>query len=245
MEFFFELYDNLPRQGPGSDSATRKALAMIPDLPERPAILDIGCGTGAQTLILAEQTRGYITAVDFHPPYLEILKKRAKTRGLDPYITTMEADMNELAFPNESFDLIWSEGAIYIMGFANALQKLTPMLKPGCCMMMSEIVYFCDDCPEELTTFFKQECPDMMNIKQNLRMIESTGYRVIDHFSLPEQTWWDSYYTHLDQRVKLFENQALSDEQRSFLELTRQEIDLFRRFGTMYGYEYFIVQPIH
>ncbi len=150
--------------------------------------------------------------------------------------------MNELDFPASSFDLIWSEGAIYIMGFANGLHKCRPMLKPGGYLMFSEIVYFKEDCPDDLISFWKQECPEMTTVKENLKLIEGAGYRVIDHFPLPEQAWWDSYYTHLEKRVIDFANRPLSDEERDFLQETRFEIELFRKYGNLYGYEYFVMK---
>ena len=53
MEYFFELFGDLPRQGPGCGEATLRALELLKDLPPQPKVLDIGCGSGMQTLILA------------------------------------------------------------------------------------------------------------------------------------------------------------------------------------------------
>lgn len=117
MELFFELFSDLPRQGPGDSACTRRALSLIPPLSPADRILDIGCGTGAQTMELARNSPASIVAVDFHPPYIEELKRRAAQSGIDARVRPCVGDMTHLDFPPHEFDLVWSEGAIYIMGF--------------------------------------------------------------------------------------------------------------------------------
>jgi hypothetical protein len=53
IELSVNLHRGLPRLGPGSDTTTLQTLAYCDGLPPAPAILDIGCGTGAQNLVLA------------------------------------------------------------------------------------------------------------------------------------------------------------------------------------------------
>lgn len=61
---FFELHAGLARQGPGADAHTRRAFALVGDLPPAPVIVDVGCGPGMQTLELARLTRSTVHAVD-------------------------------------------------------------------------------------------------------------------------------------------------------------------------------------
>ncbi|NRA02079.1 MAG: hypothetical protein HRU00_05690 [Myxococcales bacterium] len=61
IEVFWKLHQGLPKQGPGSDASTRRALALVPELPSAPRILDLGCGPGRQTLVLARETGGQLT----------------------------------------------------------------------------------------------------------------------------------------------------------------------------------------
>ncbi len=129
MSRFWRLRSGLPREGPGSDESTRKALQSVAaSLPEAPRILDVGCGPGMQTLVLARETGGHVTAVDRHQPFLDELNRRGARDGLTDRITAVNASMSALDFPDGGFDLIWSEGAIYIMGFAggpDTLRSLT------------------------------------------------------------------------------------------------------------------------
>jgi ubiquinone/menaquinone biosynthesis C-methylase UbiE len=115
LEFFWEIHSNLPREGPGDDASTRTAFFMLTDLPKAPRILDVGCGPGMQTLELARITDGPITALDTHQPFLDELTKRATKAGVADRITTMRESMFAMSFSAGSFDIIWSEGAIYFI----------------------------------------------------------------------------------------------------------------------------------
>jgi ubiquinone/menaquinone biosynthesis C-methylase UbiE len=110
-EVFYELFSDIPRQGPGSDEYTRKAYMSLPDLALQPNILDVGCGSGMQTLELARISTGTITALDNYQPFLDDLRRRAQSAGLDNKIDILNGSMFELPFARGTFDLIWSEGA--------------------------------------------------------------------------------------------------------------------------------------
>ena len=122
LEVFFEVQRGLPRQGPGSNDSTIRALELCSELPENPTVLDIGCGPGMQTMALAKACSGRIIAVDTCDEYLDELRQRVRQAGLADRVEVKNADMVELGLPEESFDLIWSEGAAYIMGVSSALQ---------------------------------------------------------------------------------------------------------------------------
>ncbi|WNZ62374.1 class I SAM-dependent methyltransferase [Myxococcus sp. MxC21-1] len=99
---FFTVYGNLPRHGPGSDDCTREALRRLPPLPPHPRVVDLGCGAGAQTLVLAEALRTRVIAVDLHRPFLDQLQARARERGLDALVEIQQQDMGALSLPEAS-----------------------------------------------------------------------------------------------------------------------------------------------
>src|SRR5260370_30240466 len=131
MSIFRELTEGLPRQAPGSAEATLRALAMARGLPERPRILDVGCGPGAQTIELARTTGGWIVAVDIRQRFLDELTERAGAAGVLPQVTTINSSMFDMDFDDASFNLIWSEGAVYIAAFSAGLRAWLRFLKPG------------------------------------------------------------------------------------------------------------------
>ena len=125
----YEAFNSdLPRQGPGDNNSTKKAFSYITGLPSNPSILDVGCGTGMQTLELARLTKGNILALDNHQPFLDELEKRSKIQNLSRRIKTINLSMFEMKFNSNSFDVIWSEGAAYIYGFEKALDDWQPFL---------------------------------------------------------------------------------------------------------------------
>jgi ubiquinone/menaquinone biosynthesis C-methylase UbiE len=114
FQLLIDLHKKANRQGPGGGAESEKALhlAMI-DRTAPLKIADIGCGTGASTLLLARLLNARITAVDFLQDFLDVLKGRAERMGLSDKIRTLCCSMDNLPFEDEEYDVIGSEGAIY------------------------------------------------------------------------------------------------------------------------------------
>lgn len=243
MDIFFELHQDLPREGPGDNPSTRKALALLVDLPPRPLILDIGCGPGMQTVELARCTNGKIIAIDTHQPFLEKLKQRAQAEGLSDKITTINMSMFALDFEAKSFDAIWSEGAIYIMGFEQGLRACQPLLKPGGYVAVSEICWLRPQPPSEVQTFWAANYPGMRTVEENLEIVRAAGYREVGNFVLPPSAWWEGYYTPQAARIAMLRTKYRDDvEAIQLLDESQLEIDLYRKYSDWYGYVFYIMQ---
>ncbi|KDR95121.1 Methyltransferase domain-containing protein [Peptoclostridium litorale DSM 5388] len=242
-KLFFEIHSNLPREGPGLNECTRKAFQAIPDLPDEPEILDVGCGPGMQTIELAKISSGNITAIDNHQPYLEVLEKTAQKEGLAENIKTMNVSMFEMDFERNSFDLIWAEGAIYIIGVEKGLNYWKQFLRPGGYMAFTEVSWLREDRPKELQQFWDEAYPAIKGIDANIALIEKCGYKVIEHFILPEKAWWRDYYNPLEKRLIMLREKYKSDNQAiEMIEQEEIEIELYRRYSNWYGYVFYIVQ---
>ena len=131
MEFMFSFYRRVHRKARGSEASTRQALSRLDGIPPEPRVVEFGCGSGAAALVLAETPRARVTAVDFHQPYFDDLNARAARAGVARRIRTVRADMADPPFPDGSFDLVWSEGAIYLVGFEQGLTLGPPSLLPA------------------------------------------------------------------------------------------------------------------
>lgn len=109
--------------------------------------------------------------------------------------------MTNLVFKENQFGLIWAEDSIYIIGFANGLQKIKSFLKPNGYAIFSDMNWFKDIPPPELVKFFAKECPDMISVEKNIHLIEDKGYQLIHYSKLDESAFWDPYYIPLENRL--------------------------------------------
>ncbi len=246
MDIFFEIHKNLPREGPGDPESTLKALSFVPELPEEGKILDIACGPGMQTMDLAGSTRAKIEALDTHQPFIEVLEKKILEAGLSHRIQTRKHSMFNLDYKEGSFDLIWSEGAIYIMGFEKGLKEWKKYLKPGGHLAVSEVSWLKKEISNEPRAFWGKHYPEIGTISKNIKIIEHSGYVPVAHFILPEKSWWKFYYTPMIQRIEelRMEHQGKPDWEHA-LEEELEEVELFRNYGAEYGYVFYIMKKIH
>jgi len=239
---FFEIHTELPREGPGKDAFTRQAFEMLPPLLE-PKILDIGCGPGQQTLELARLSGGEVVALDMHQPYLDVLTEKIKGAGLSDLIKAVKGSMFDLNFPEESFDIIWAEGSIYIVGFAEGLKTWKRFLKPHGFLCVTEVAWLRADPPQEIQNFWEEGYPGITTIAENLNTVRKCGYDLIGHFVLPEEAWWDEYYAPLEKRIRMLQAKFQDDEPAlATLSGELLEIDLYRHYSSWYGYVFFLMQ---
>jgi SAM-dependent methyltransferase len=242
-EILYELFSGNPRQGPGSNECTRKAYSMCRELPAKPEILDVGCGSGTQTLELARISPGRITALDNYQPLLDQAIKRAQAEGLDGKITTVNLSMFELPFAAGTFDLIWSEGAIFIMGFEKGLREWKPLLKKGGYIVVSDLSLIRTDAPQELLDYLASMDPNIQHTDGNKKIIRQAGYTEVGDFILPASGWRDDFYTPLQERIHLLRRKYEGDaEAQGFLDTAQKEIDIFNLYNAYYSYVFYIMQ---
>jgi len=210
QDVFWKLHEGLPKQGPGSDASTLRALALAGELPSAPRILDLGCGTGRQSLTLARATGGHVTAVDVWAPSLAVLRERAARAGLGAQIETVQQSMGALDLRGRIFDLVWCESAVYTIGFDAALRAWRPLLVPGGALAVSELAWLRADPPERARRFWAGGYPAMRAHEANLRALADSGYLLADSFTLPDTDWEDGYYAELARRIPRCERDTLN-----------------------------------
>lgn len=211
MEAFFKLHCDIPREGPGSDGSTFRAIEMLQPLGSGATILDVGCGPGRQSLVLAQRLAGHVTAIDLHQPFLDRLDAEAHRRGLSGRIKTMNVQMDALPFPEGSFDLIWAEGAAYIIGISQSLKIWRQLLKPTGQIGLTELTWLTETPPSEATQYWADNYPQMTTAKENERKIRAEGFDILDTFVLPPSDWWDEYLTPIKRQIESLRSQAAHD----------------------------------
>ena len=238
-----ELFSGLPRQGPGSTASTLQALGLVPGVGPQTRVLDVGCGTGAQTLVLAQHSPAHIVAVDIHPPFIDELNHTARELGIAHRLQARVADMRQLDFANDAFDLIWSEGAIYHMGVEAGLRDWCRLLRRNGHVALTQLCRQKSGPPAECAEFWNRGYPAIRDTSTLQGAIEACGYETVGHFPLPASAWWDDYYRPLQDNVTTFRrrHQDAPDAQEP-ADRCQREIDIWHAHSEFYGYEFFVLR---
>lgn len=246
FSLLIDLHKDAERQGPGSDAMTDKALRLAGLNQQTPLeILDIGCGTGASALVLAGNLDAHITAVDFLPDFLEVLETRARETGVADKITTVCCSMDELPFAEGQFDVIWSEGAIYNIGFAKGVSAWRRFLKPGGLLAASEITWLTAERPQELQYYWNNAYPEIDTASAKIGVLEQSGYLPLGYFPLPGACWLEHYYTPMQSRFEDFlARHGHSEDAAAVVEEEKNEIELYRKFRAFYSYGFYLARKI-
>lgn len=238
---FDMLHDGLPRQGPGSDQTTMRAIGMLPELSERPRIIDIACGPGRHTVMLTKHFQCPVLAIDTHAGYLKMLRELAQTQGVDELIETLQLDMKDIHERNESYDLIWCEGAIYILGFEEGLKRWQPILNKNACIALTEISWLTADPAPAIAEYWRAGYPGIRTTEENINRAEGQGFILVNSFVLPASDWWDHYYHPLRKRANELKIEYAKDEAvMSVVDDMCEEIEMYERYGNQYGYVFYI-----
>lgn len=244
LQLLIDLHADGLRQGPGGDDETRLAVALSGlEGSANLRIADIGCGTGASTLVLAQTLDAHITAVDFLPDFLAKLDAAAARAGLADRITTLCASMEELPFAGGSLDAIWSEGAIYNMGFAAGIEAWRKYLRTGGIIAVSELTWLTNERPGELQTHWEREYPEVATAAAKMATLERLGFSPLGYFPLPEHCWLDNYYRPMQQRFSAYlQRHKDSDAAKSIVQAEEIEIALYERYRDFVSYGYYVAR---
>jgi SAM-dependent methyltransferase len=245
FEFFLQFHRDVPRQGPGTTEATADAFRRIQHLlPPEPRILDLACGGGGQTLTLAGLTRGAILAVDNHEPFLQELRRHVVERGLEGQVTAQVGDMNALALPPRSFDLVWCEGALWVTGFERGLGIIRDLLRGPGLSVVSEAVWLrpTEEIPRDVFEFWTGAYPTMAGLEASLAMARKVGFEVLDHFTLAAEGW-AAYVDPVERRMnEVLAKHAGDPDAEKAAEAERREFAMFRKNRGWFGYEFFLLK---
>ncbi len=235
-----DFFLSLDRQGPGSPEATLRALSFIEGLDDSSHIADIGCGTGGQTMTLAAATRGQITGIDLFPKFIDRFNEQAWEQGVRDRVQGVVGSMDELPFEPCSLDLVWSEGAIYNIGFERGLGYWRQFLRPGGWIAVTENTWFTEERPAEVEEFWNAASPEIDTIPRKIAAMQRAGYEFIAAFALPEQCWEDFYAPYPQAREIFMRKHAESAAAEAFVDSERLEKSLWDKYKAYYGYVFYI-----
>ena len=239
---YFKL---LERQGPGSPEATLKALSFINNLTVQSLIADLGCGTGGQTMVLAQHTPGSITGLDFFPEFIECFNRNAEKLNLQDRVKGVVGSMDALSFEKESLDLIWSEGAIYNIGFERGLNEWRKYLKTGGYVAVSESSWFTEERPAEIHDFWMSVYAEIDTIPNKVAQIQKAGYIPVATFILPEYCWTENYFTPLVKAREIFSRKYDGNKTvEELISFQHHEAELYRKYKEFYGYVFYIAKKM-
>jgi ubiquinone/menaquinone biosynthesis C-methylase UbiE len=202
---------------------TRKAFRLLPKLIKH-RILDIGCGSGVPTIELARLSKGEVMGLDIDQSLLDELNRKIEVEGLSNCVTTRKCSMFEMDFPDESFDIIWAEGSISVIGFERGLKEWRRLLKPGGFLVVHA---------------------ETRKMSSKLKKILGFGYKLWDQLSLPEDVHWTEYYRPLEIQIK--ELRAKYRNNLGALQILRKhqnEIDMVKRSPRKFSSAFYIIQKL-
>lgn len=245
FKLIYDFFAGMERQGPGSPEATLKALSFVGCLTGDSLIADIGCGTGGQTRVLARHAPGRITGLDLSPDFIDVFNRRARQEGLQDRVKGITGSMEALPFREGELDLIWSEGAVYNIGFERGLNEWRRFLKPGGYLVVSESSWFTDKRPKEIQDFWMDAYPEMDTLPNQVAKVHKAGYLPVAVFILPENCWTEHYFAMKAAAGEDFLARHAGDKMAGeFCAFQRHEEELYRKYKEHYGYVFFIARKV-
>lgn len=241
MSLIGNYFGRLERQGPGSSESTLRALSFIDNSWTELTIADLGCGTGGQTMILAQNTKASITGLDINYDFIEKFNTNAKRLGVQNRVKGIVGSMDNLPFASEEFDVIWSEGAIATIGFQEGVNYWRKFLKTEGFIALTYESWISDERPAEIEKFWTDAVPEMNTIGHNISILQKAGYSLIAAFTLPEKCWIDNYFSPQKaiQGAFLKEN-AGNEAAEAFVAYMKHEAELYAKYKEYYGYVFYI-----
>lgn len=244
-DFDFSLicnyFSSLERQGPGSDDATLRALQFADSITPRATVADLGCGTGSSALLIARQTGAHVIAVDAFADFLTKLERNADRLGVSDLVEPIVGDMAELPFEPQSLDAIWSEGAIYNIGYERGLRYWHQYLRPGGYVAVTDAVWFRENPPEEVRRFWNDAYDQIDTVPHKIEQMQAAGYEPVATFRLSNECWTDNFYQPQHAvRQKFAQEHADNPFALDFLKNQEHEESVYAKYGDYYGYAFFI-----
>jgi len=241
MDLIIETHIGLDRQGPGSPEMIMKALSFMDNTEKIYKVADLACGTGGQTMVLAQNIFGSIIGVDICADFINILNDKAKRLNLHDRVSGIVGSMEDLNFNEEEFDLIWSEGAIDCIGFEKGITYWNRFLKKNGYIAVTCPSWLADEHPVEVEKFWVDAGSGLNTVGYYISIMQKSGYNFVAAFTLPEKCWIDNYFSPREEaEKKLLSKYPGNETVNAFIESEKFEMELYQKYKIFYGYVFYI-----
>jgi len=244
INLIYEYFSSAERQGPGSPEETLKALGFIDGLTEKSKIADIGCGTGGQTMVLGKNIPCEIIGIDAWHGFINQFNQNAQIKNFQDRVKGIVGNMENLPFQEEEFDLIWSEGAIYHIGFERGLNEWRRFLKQGGYIAVTENTWFTEERPAEIQEFWQKIYPEIDTIPNKVAQMQKAGYLPIASYILPETIWTDYYAWQKLRQESFLKKYKGNKTVEEFVASQQYEAELYYKYKAYYGYMFYIGKKV-
>lgn len=244
LNIIHEYFLNIERQGPGAPKETLKALGFIDGLTEKSKVADLGCGTGGQTMVLAQHLPCKIIGVDSCQDFINRFEQNALDKKLQDKAKGIIGDMKDLPFQEGELDLIWAEGSIYNIGFERGLNEWRKYLKQGGYVAITENTWFTDERPDEIEEFWQKAYPEIDTISNKVAQMQKAGFLTVATFVVPEICWTD-YYSAMQKTHKSFLKKYKGNKTaEGFIDYQKYEAELYDKYKAYYGFVFYIGKKV-
>jgi len=136
-------------------------------------VLEIGCGTGYTSSLLARKYQADVTAIDISSKLLEQTKRRITEKDVSNKVTTIKADAHRLPFKANTFDAIIAESVLAFCDKKKASSEAYRVLKPNGIFGGNEATYLKPP-PQQLLTLFSES-----SVGVPLRVLQQDEWRTV------------------------------------------------------------------
>jgi hypothetical protein len=129
------------------------------------------------------------------------------------------------------------------MGFGKAMGLWKKYLNPNGYIVFSELCWFKNERPQEIENYWLSFYGPMNSLDGIIKFLTNTDYKFIASFVLPDEAWWEDYYSPLSKKVNELKQKYKDDsEVLEVIENESKEMEMHKEYSAYYGYSFFIVK---